>query len=32
MTFMANSKARTKTSSLDRKGGIDQEGERKKEI
>ena len=32
MTFMANSKARTKTSSLDRKGGIDQERERKKEI
>ena len=30
MTFMANSKARTKTSSLDRKGGIDQERERKK--
>ena len=32
MTFMANSKARIKTSSLDRKGGIDQERERKKEI
>ena len=32
MTFMANSKARIKTSSLDRKGGIDQEREHKKEI
>lgn len=32
MTFMANSKARIKTSSLDRKGGIDQERERKKKF